>query len=241
MKNPSLSFIVFLLCLTSITASAQSNDAKTITVTGSSTVNVSPNEIILEIRYQEYFKGEETEENRVTIDKIEDKVLTALGKAKIKDEKITLGDISISRPSIYKNNERIYLKRRLNKALSVCVETTDQLLTVVRQLEAAQLMDEIITVFDIVETRHTDIEEFKKQVKIDAFKDAQEKANLVLSTSNQKPGGVLTVKEIPQQPLHNNLEFSGSTYEVVSSSPSQISGFKPIQVTYKIEVVFVIE
>ncbi len=237
---PKSTLLTLLFCAASFFTFAQTDQAKTITVTGSSSINVSPNEIIIEIRYQEYFKGEEQEANRVTIEKIEEKVLAALGKAKIDDEKITLGGISVIRPSIYKNNERIDLKRRLSKTLFICVETTDQLLKVVRQLEAAKLMDEVLTAFEIVETRHTDIEAFEKQVKIDAFKDAQNKANLILSSSNQKPGAVITVKEFVQQPVRG-LEFSGSTYEVVPSTSSQISGFKPIQVTYKIEVVFGIE
>ncbi|GJM35111.1 MAG: hypothetical protein DHS20C18_41120 [Saprospiraceae bacterium] len=233
-------YLTLIFCIASLFAVAQTNEARTISVTGSATTNVSPNEIIIEVRYEEYFNGEEQEANRVTIEKIEEKVLTALGKAKIKDEKITLGGINVIRPSIYKNNERIDLKRRLSKALFICVETTDQLLKVVRQLEAAQLMDEVITTFEIVETRHTDVEEFKKQVKIDAFKDAWSKANLILSTSNQKPGAVLTVKESPQQPT-NGMEIFGSTYDVVASPASRISGFKPILVSCNIEVVFSIE
>lgn len=236
--HPKLNLIVFF-CVISLLSIAQP-EPRTIKVTGSSTVNVSPNEIIIEIQYQEYFKGEEQEDNRVSIDQIEGKVLKALGKAKIKDEKITLGGINVIRPSIYKNNERIYQKRRLSKSLFICVENTDQLLNVVRRLEDARLMDEIITTFQIVETRHTNIENFKKQTKIDAFKDAQEKANLILSTSNQKPGAVLKVNEMPKLPTIVR-EFSESTYEAVTSPNSRISGFKPIQVSYTIEVVFVIE
>jgi uncharacterized protein YggE len=214
---------------------------QTITVTGSSTVNVSPNEIIIEIRYQEYFEGTEEEPNRVSIDQIESKVLKALGEARIEDEKITLGGINVVRPTIYRNNERIFLKRRLSKTLMICVETTDQLLKVVRQLEKANLMDEIITTFEIVETKHTDIESYQKQVKVDAFKDAQEKANLILSTAAQKPGDVVTIREIPDTPMRGPMEMAPSTYSFEETPGSSISGFKPIQVKYKIEVVFMID
>ncbi|MCG8332728.1 MAG: SIMPL domain-containing protein [Chitinophagales bacterium] len=233
-------YLSILFCVATLLTFAQTED-HTIKVTGSSTVNVSPNEIIIKVQYQEYFDGDEREENRVTIDQIEAKVLKALGKARIEDDKITLGGISVVRPSIYRNNERVFLKRRLNKSLFICVVDTDQLLKVVRALEEAQLMDEVITIFEIVETKHTDIEDFKKQVKIDAFKDAVEKANLILSTSEQQVGDVINVKEYKPYQQPNPMEFSPSTYEVAETPSSQISGFKPIQVTYRIEVVFEIE
>ena len=233
-------YLSIFFCVATLLTFAQTED-RTIKVTGSSTVNVSPNEIIIKVQYQEYFDGDEREENRVTIDQIEAKVLEALGKARIEDDKITLGGISVVRPSIYRNNERVFLKRRLNKSLFICVVDTDQLLKVVRALEEAQLMDEVITIFEIVETKHTDIEDFKKQVKIDAFKDAVEKANLILSTSEQQVGDVINVKEYKPYQQPNPMEFSPSTYDVAETPSSQISGFKPIQVTYRIEVVFEIE
>jgi len=215
-------------------------ESRTIQVTGTATVNVSPNEIILEIRYQEYFEGEEAEENRITIDQIEAQVLKALGKAEVEDDKITLGGISVVRPSFYQHNERIFLKRRLSKTLVVCVATTDELLNVVRQLEAAKLMDEVITDFEIVETKNTEIEDFKKQVKVDAFKDAREKAELILSTSTQKPGAVLSIKELPKTGSPSMMGVP-STYGVVETPAAAISGFKPIQVTYRVEVMFEID
>jgi uncharacterized protein YggE len=211
------------------------NDTRTIKVTGSSTVNVSPNEIIVNIQYQEYFLGEEKEGNRITIDKIEEKVLRALTKANIASDKITLGGLNVVRPSLYKSGERIYLKRRLRKTLIICVETTDELLQVVRQMEEEKLMDEVITAFDITETRNTEIEKYQKQVKVDAFKDAWEKANLILSTSDQKPGAVLSVKEVPKQ---ISMGLSPSTYDMAPVENSEISGFRAVPVSYQVEVVF---
>ena len=234
-----LTSIILICCLGGF-AQAQSN-INSIKVTGAASVNVSPNEIIIEIRYQEYFEGEEQESNRVSIESIEALVLQALGNAAIQDEKITLGGINVVRPSYYKNGDRIFLKRRLSKALYICVETTDQLLKVVRELGKAQLMDDIITEFQITETRHTDIEQFEKEVKVEAFKDAREKAELILSTSNQKAGKVLSIKEFdPRQPALPQA-FDASTYETVAVPSAQVSGFRPIVVGYQIEVVFEIE
>jgi uncharacterized protein YggE len=228
------------LCGLSVSlATAQSNN-NTIKVTGMASVNVSPNEIIIEVRYEEYFLGEETGGNRVPIDVIEKDVLQALGNAEIKDEKITLGGINVVRPSFYKNGNTVFLKRRLSKSLFICVETTDQLLKVVREMENLKLMDEVISEFRIVETRHTDIEKFKKEVKVDAFKNAREKAELILSSSGQSVGKVLSVSEL-RKDLSYLPALTPSSYDAVNLPAAQPSGFKPIVADYRIEVVFEIE
>ena len=227
-------FIALLLIITGTLSYAQTNN--TITLRGSSTYNLSPNEIIIQVTYRETFIGDEKDNNKVPIETVEKNILSALATADVPDDKITIGAIKIVRPSIYKDRQTIYLKRRFEKNLSLCISNAEELVKIVRELEKQKLMDEVIHGFEIVETKHTEADELRRQSKIDAFKNAKEKAELILSTSGQKVGAVLKVVEVNKS--SGPKAFDAATYEVLAVDNTQPSGFKPIIIGYEIEVVF---
>lgn len=226
----SLLLIVFLTKEVVIAQALQ----RTIKVTGSSQYNLSPNEIIIQIDFQEYFPDEmEETENKVTLDVIEKKLLQSILKSGVEKDKITVGGVRMVRP--YKGN--VQLKRRLNKTIFVCVTNSDQYIKLTRSLESDNLFDESITQFDISQFKNTEKEMYLTKSRSEAYKNAVEKATLILSESGQKLGKVIQVNEL------NTSSSNRSSLEFYSfdNAAEDISGFQPIVISYQLEVIFAIE
>ena len=227
----SISLIAILaLAISPIWAQQQS----TITVRGSYEINLSPDEIIVGIDYQEYFLNENEEnEQKIKIEEIEERVLKAIKSTGLPDKKITIGGARIVRP--YDRGK--YRKRRIKKSLQVCVTTSDEFLTLTRAVESAGLFENEVVGFDIDQFRNTERAKFETECRSKAFDDAKAKAELILSTSGQTVGKAITVREI--NPSSSSVEvFDASTYEVVTVDDGPASGFAPLVVSCKVEVVF---
>ena len=205
---------------------------RSISVTGKGEFNLSPNEIIIKIDYEEYFlNGSETAENKVVIEDIEKQVVKAVLAAGIKQEEISMGGVQVVRPY----NKGVYQKRRLNKNLFVCVRNTTEYVDLIRSIETAELFDRGVVGFSISEYAHSEKESFLLQSREKAYQNAREKAELILSNSGNKLGQVVSIKEINNG---GRVTFNPNTYEAVSSPTSTVSGFKNIVIAYELEVVF---
>jgi len=220
--------LVFALSIP--TASAQNSD-RTITVSGSYEYNLSPNEIIVNISFQEYFLDEiEKSENKITIETLEQKLTESIQKSDVKKENITTGAVQLVRPYI----NGVYLKHRLRKSLLVCIGDTKEFSKLTRTLEADGLFDLVISEFSIIEYRHTDKDSYLKESRSLAYKNAFEKAQLILSQTGGQLGKVIKIEETNKYP-----NSSGSFYSTHNSSGA--SGFKPIIISYDLMVTFEIE
>lgn len=234
MKNITFIFKLLLLCIIITNLSFAQTTPRTIKVTGSAEYNLSPNEIIIQLDFQEYFTdAAETKASKVKLEEIQGKVFASLTKAGVKKDKITEGGVTVVRP--YKFNAE--LKRRLNKTIYVCVANVDEFIKLTRTLEDDNLFDQLITVFQVSEFKHTDKKSFLTKSRAEAYKDAVEKATLILSQSGQKLGKVITVAEINK--YTNNDK--GSFYSFDNNSAKDVSGFAPIVISYSVEVIFEIE
>lgn len=218
-----------LLFLFALNVYAQSPPS--ITVTGESTYNLSPNEIIINISYQEYFTDpDEALSSKVAIETIEPKVLASVKKAGVPDDKVTMGEARLVRP----RERQEYGRRRINKSISVCVSDTEAYLRLIRQFEKDKLFDLEVTDFNLSDYRHTEREQFEQKCQGEAFAAARAKAERIAARSDRKVGKVYRVMEQSNQ---GQSGFSGSTYELVAA-PGGESGFGGIIVRYRVEVVF---
>ena len=206
-----------------------SQDTKTITVEGSKTYNLSPNEVVIQVQYEEYF----IENEKVTIESIEEQILDVLNSEKIESDKITFGAISLIRP--YDYNTKVYGKPRLQKSLFVCISTSEEFASLTRALEKEKLFDTIIKTYGVSEFRHTEKRAYLEKSRDQAFLDARSKADLILSNSSQKTGKIIKIQE--KAPKSNASHYE-SAYGVDNFQKSENSGFKPIVISYSIVVVF---
>lgn len=228
MKKIKLLTLLFAI-ITSVSFSQ--NQTTSISVTGTASYNLSPNEIIIKISYQEYFKTtDEKLESKIPIEEIEKQVLKSLETAGIKKDKITMGEASLVQP--YKNG--VLMKSRVNKTAFICIDNSDNYIKLIRQLEKDNLMDNIIQSFGVDEYRHTDKEKYLTKCRAEAFANAKTKAELILSQSNQKVGKIITVKEVSSQEHSSKNGF----YSTDNFSNEKTSGFKPVIISYTLDVTF---
>lgn len=224
-------FVSCLLLIALSTAQAQITQPPSITVTGEAAYNLSPDEIIVKISYEEYFTTpEEDPASKVPIEGIEQLVIVSIKEAGVPDDKITMGEARLIRPRVGQR----FLRRRINKSLSVCVSNTEEYLRLIRQLEKDGLFEQEVTSFELTEYRHTERRVYEEKCELEALVNARAKAERIASKSGRKLGRVMQVSEV------NNKQgnpWDASAYQLTTSSQGA-SGFQGIPVSYAIEVVF---
>ena len=230
-----LKTLLILICFNQ-SAIAQELEKRTIQVTGSSVYNLSPNEIIIQISFSEYFTDkEESKENKVKLEGLEEKVRNGLQQANVPNNKITEGNTTMYRPRI--NNNK-YLKRRLQKSLYICVKNVEEYVKIIRTFEDLDLFDNIVTTLSVTQYKHTETDAYLTKSRSKAYQNAVEKAKLILSESGESLGRVLKVTETPAA---RSGSFNADTYEFDNGPAAPISGFKAIVVSYSLNVIFEIE
>ncbi len=234
MKNILVSFAVLLM----LAGQTFAQENKTITVSGKSTLQLSPNEIILAITFNEYWTDMNFTE-RILLEDIEKKLINALREAKVKEKNITHSEVTLLRE--YDRTLRRYHNHHLSKTLSVCVNSAEEIATVIKTLRQRALFGKAISGFRISDLRHTEVEQYKQQVKTEAIQNARANGKLIVEALGKKLGDVLTIKEVKAVNNWRNNDNGTSFYSTANASRSSESGISPITITYELEAVFEIE
>lgn len=206
----------------------------TITVSGSSTIQLSADEIVIKIDIGEYWLDAKQSE-KVIIAEIEKKVIAALKSAGVKGGNITHSAVRLKRD--YDSRTRRYGKRGLEKSLNICVYTADDIAKVLASLEAAGLLERAVKSFSISELRHTKKEEFEKKAKIAAIKDAKAKAELIVGALDKSLGEIVTIEEGGMTQRNRGESFYGTA----DDGGLNTSGVSPIAISYNLKAVFKIK
>jgi uncharacterized protein YggE len=111
-----------------------------------------------------------------------------------------------------------------------------------------KLDDEATQSFDIVNTSHSKMSEFRKLLKIQAVKAAKDKAIYLTDAIGEKLGSAITVKE-PEEPSFSNVRglasqavVSNSYYKPSLSNDKSIEvDFKSFKLRYVVDVVFALQ
>src|SRR5688572_2133306 len=160
MKN----LFIALFALLSIGASAQNEKyPKTINVNGSAEMEVVPDEIFVQIELREY---EKKGAGKVEIETIKNKFLAALKTIGIAET-----DVSVQGYSGWDGNQWWYKKKKKDPNMMagitywVKVNSTTKMDEIVGKLD-----DEATQNFFIAKVSHSKIQEYRKQLKIQAIK-----------------------------------------------------------------------
>jgi uncharacterized protein YggE len=213
---------------------------KTITVTGSAEMEVIPDEIYVNVVIREYQKrGEDKKE----LETLKNDFLAAC-------KTIGLADSAISIVS-YTGFNNYYWLRKKKKSPDLNASITYQV-----KFSASKQMDELIEKlddeatqsFDIVNTSHSKMTEFRRQLKIGAVKAAKEKAIYLTEAISEKLGSAITVKEPDETNIRtanvSNGIYSQTRYESnykTNNDKSIEVDFKKIKLRYEVSVIFAIQ
>ena len=239
-KNNAMNKIILplLLVLLSATGFAQTEKnpfPRTITVTGSSEMEIVPDEIYVQVDLKEY---EKKGQDKVSIEKIKSDFLKNIRAIGIPDSLVSI--------AAYEGDNGNPWLRKKKKKEELMSSIAYQL-----KLKSSKQLDDVVAVLDdnatqnfsIIRTSHSRMEEFRKQLKIQAVKAAKEKAGYLAGAIGEHVGVAVTINEpgenfIPYYNLRSNvmMKEAGAADDVQSNVD-----FRKIKLKFEVSVVFALE
>lgn len=230
MKNVFL--ILFILAFVSFAGAQESAPtSRSIQVNGSAEMEITPDEIYFTIVLEEYM---EDKEKKKPMEKLEEQLKAAIVIAGIPKENLTI-------ENVYGQN---WERKRRNKDF---LEKRSYIL----KLNDASAMDGILDKIDqkaiesvyITRFSHSKIEEYRKQLKIQAIKNAKEKAKYLLEAIGEDLDRPLLIKEtensFPLPVVWDESQVSNSTYMSYQKSSGESDlGVKKIKLRMEIYAEF---
>lgn len=225
--------IILVLTACSMLTIAQTNDSnvRSIEVKGSSDIEITPDEIFVNITLKEYKKGG----GKVELDQLESGLVKAIKKLGIPNENLRVQNVNG-----YNWNWR---KRKADDFLgskSFILEMNN----LKKMNDLIELIDsEGLNSVNVQSYSHSKMEEYRKQVKIGAMKAAKEKATYLVESVDAELGDLLEVQEIDygyQAPMMRMRSNMAMTESDASGYSSEVE-FMKIKVRAEMRVVFEIK
>lgn len=201
---------------------------RTIEVQGSSEIEITPNEIFVGITLKEYKKGGD----KVSLDHLESTLVRSVKKLKIPEDNLRVNNIYGYNWDWRKKKADDFLG---SKSFLLQVSDLKQMSNLIEMLDPEGLSNMNVNSYS-----HSDIESYRKQVKIGAMKAAKEKAAYLLESVGEEIGRVLEIQEVDYgyQNGPSNIAYRSTTMEADYSSNVD---FKKINVRAEMRVVFEIK
>ncbi len=243
-KENSRAFIPFpviLLLLISFSGFSQSippvnplESTPYIEVTGEGEMEVIPDEIFLRFTLKERYDGK----NKTELEKTEKELRQLLTKNGFNSENLSLADA---------NADYITIKRQKKDVLQskdfvLKVSTTSELSRLWNILDQVKAEDAYVSRVD-----HSKMEQFKKEVKIKAVKNAKEKADYLLGAVNEKTGRILFLQEresympVFMTRTQQRMEVADAEKRDIPAPPEPEISFQKLKLNYKVFVRFAIQ
>jgi len=211
---------------------------RTIQVNGSAEMEIVPDEIYVQVTLKEYDKKGT---GKIDIDKIKSGFLSAY-------KSLGMPDSLISILSYDGNNGDIwYRKKKKKEELYNSISYQIKFSNAAKMDELVdKLDDEATQMFRVIRTSHSKLEEFRKQLKMQAVKAAKEKADYLAASIEEKIGQAVTIEE-PNEfyyPFQNNY---ASNYKVSEMAARDVADagpavdFKKLKLRYEVKVVFALK
>lgn len=218
-------YLFIILFFTTIIQAQNLQTSPFIEIVGTAQKEIIPNEILIAITLKEQAEGR----NKITIEQQETLLFNELKKQSISLDKLTFDNANAYQLRVRKKTNELVTQKNFTLKLNTIEEIN-------RALEA---FDEAkIKSFYIEEMSHSDIELYRKEVKILALQAAKNKATYLLESINQKVGNALEVIEVSE-----GNSIIGKSNVAYASEFEQINdiGLKPILVKFSIKAKFEIK
>lgn len=177
-------FYIYLFFIVSFCSFGQisTSDNPFIEVTGVSQLEVSPNEIHIDLCLEEYMKDDE----KITLSILETDLKNELSKANIPESNLYISDIN----SVITKTGWFSKETLSTGNYSLKVTEVQKIKEVFNIFEKLNILEANIT-----KATHSNIVELRKQNRIKAIKEAKEKADYLLEAIGSKTGKPLKVIE----------------------------------------------
>jgi len=222
-------------------AMAQENKPvqKTISVSGSSEMEVVPDEIYIQVDLREYTKKNG---DKVDINSIKNNFLAACKSIGLTDK-----DVTVQSYQGYDNNYWWWKKNKkqnpdMKASISywIKVSKVDMLDALVDEMD-----DEATQNFFIAKASYSKMDEVKKDLKIAAIKAAKEKATYLAEAIGEHVGEAITINDPTEinpypQPLYSANVMMKAADGGESNPPMDVD-FKKIKIHFEVSVVFALK
>lgn len=209
---------------------------KTINVSGSADMEITPDEIYVVVTLKEY---EKKGTGKIGIEKIKIDFLNSCRNAGLHDSLITIASYEGNPLKKKRSKEELYA----TISYQIKFNNSKKIDELVNKLD-----DEATQSFDVVRVNHSKIQEYRKQVRIMAIKAAKEKAAYLTEAVGESLGTAVTITEYNRgdvQPYISQASYGNvlaKAEDGANWSPAESSiDFKKIKVLMEVNVVFAIK
>jgi uncharacterized protein YggE len=241
MNKIFMALVAFSIFQSLDAVSQETPKQKTINVSGLAEMEVVPDEIYVQVQLREYEKKGGA---KVDIDAIKKDFLQAALSVGIKET-----DIAVQGYQGWDGNIWMYKKnKKKNPDLNASITYQVKLATTGKMDELVQKLDDEATQsFFISNVSHSKLQEFKKELKIQAVKSAKEKAVYLAAAINEAAGEAITINE-PNElnpypvPMYANVMMK-SEARVMGDNEQQVPNidFKKIKLRFEVSATFALK
>ncbi len=240
MKRIITGMIVFFNLMSLFAISQETIKQKTINASGTAEMEVVPDEIYVQVQLREYDKKGGS---KIDIDAIKNDFLKAAASIGLNEN-----DISVQGYQGWDGNYWEYKKnKKKNPDMKASITYQVKLASTKKMDELVQKLDDEATQnFFISRVSHSKLQEFKKQLKIQAVKSAKEKAIYLAEAINEKAGEALTINEPNEinpfpQPMYANRMMEAKVATDTGDAQTPNIDFKKMKLQYEVNVVFALK
>lgn len=226
--------LAFVLFAWSIGVDAQEKDGRYIEVTGSSEIEVVPDEIHFLITIKEYWaeefdrkSKEEDYRTKVSLEGIEKDLHKLLREVGITDEAIRTQEIG----DFWRQRGKEFL---IAKQLDIRLTDFDKVNELIKRIDTKGVES-----MRIGELKHKDLPLYRKQGKIEALKAAREKASYLVEAMGQKLGEVVRIVEPAQSYASPFSNFQAQSNVSMGTAPTE--QYRIIKLRYEMTARFAID
>lgn len=222
--------------LMSISATAQQADLrKKINVSGTAETEVTPDIIYLSISLKEYLENNNSKK-RVDITTLENQLISAVQKAGIPKENLTINNLSSYSIVTEKKKNPDFLA---SKQYRLKVTDLNKYNAIIAAIDPKGIAYTNIESYD-----YSKLEDLKKELKVKALLAARDKATYLVTALGDKLGAAIDIQEVnnevfPRQNYQANVMMMKASAD--SAESAQEVDFKKIKLNYMMNVVFEIK
>ncbi len=236
MKNILLLAASFIFSTATFAQTVEKEPVRKIEVTGTSEVEVDPDEFYLTVSLKEFYKDEKNQKDKVTIDILEKQLIQSVQGAGLPKDALTIQGITGYQNSIgKKKNPAQFLESKQYQLKLAKLYDVDNLLS---KVDSRGVANTYISRVD-----YSKKEQLRKDVKIKALQNAKEKAAYLVESLGDKLGEVLEIHEIEDSyntPMYQMAQMPMMRMAKAESADVAQSDleFQKVKFTSRIQVIF---
>ncbi|UYU42712.1 SIMPL domain-containing protein [Bacteroides salyersiae] len=211
----------------------EDNNSRYIEVTGSSETEIIPDEIHFMITIKEYWQEEfekkskpEDYQTKVPVNEIEHNLMSALKQAGIDPSDIQTKEVG----DYWRERGKDFL---ISKTFDIKLQNPDQINRIIQTVNTKGIQS-----MNIGELKNKDLQEYRKQGKIEALKAARQKADYLVAAMGQKLGNVLRIVEPEERSFSYFQPQSAMSNVAMPSYDSNPENFRTIKLRYQMTARF---